>query len=78
MSKKWYDDWFLGKDTSGYYEVRLPHSASDEKSIVIKGKYTKKHIEFLFMALLCALDELTTRDTYERQKIKETKKTSLG
>lgn len=63
-NKHWYDDWKTTRNMQGdgSFTVELPHSHTKEKKITIKGKYTRKHIEWLFEALDCALDTLTTRD----------------
>lgn len=67
--KKWYDDWKIWKKPNGEVVVKLPHSypywVKAERSIHIKGKYTKKHIDWLTDVLMCALYDLTERDKKE-------------
>lgn len=60
-SKKWFDDWFVSCKGSEF-EVKLPNSFGSEKSITIKGKYTLKHVKWLFYALDSALSTLTQYD----------------
>jgi hypothetical protein len=56
--KKWFDEWEVTK-SGGVFTVELPHSHAQEHSITIKGKYTRKHVEWLIDHLDAALSELT-------------------
>lgn len=56
--KKWFDDWNFQSFPSGEFKLSVPHSFGKETAIHIKGKFTRKHIQWMFDMLMCAFHDL--------------------